>query len=368
MAPVVADFEEAFRVIRTGEGAYVGAHCLRKPVKQARGVYGGHMIAQTLLVAIENQDYIEKGWLPVLFHLHFIRAGDSRVPMEYLVESHEGLGEVKSSITVTQSGKVRATASCSLSKDTVDSKPPSLGIHSATADQDYSFPSNLQQVHHTDFIRNAYSEEFLHPELVPEEEDIGPAERWVTVWSGLNNIAENPNAPLETIPTQPYLDKTYLESKSMFGRTTEMVPLEQQKLLSRVTMNYVGLADLTDSALLTALARVLRIPWNPTENHPFLPFDDQKDARYLLGTSMNILHLFHYNAMSLDHHIYFHGAMRTLDVVKEWVSLRYQYKRFSNSRLLVRGEMFNTKGEVIATVIQEGLTYLTNGVPDIVKL
>lgn len=45
----VPDFEEALRVIKLDETHYVGAHPLRLPVTGGRGVYGGHLIAQSLL-------------------------------------------------------------------------------------------------------------------------------------------------------------------------------------------------------------------------------------------------------------------------------------------------------------------------------
>lgn len=81
---------------------------------------------------------------------------------------------------------------------------------------------------------------------------------------------------------------------------------------------------------------------------------------------MNVIHLFHFNAMSLDHHIYFHDGMEGLDIVKEWVGFLYQFKRVLNNRLLVRGFVHNSKGELAATVVQEGLTYFLVGVPDMV--
>ena len=47
------DFEEALRVIKIDDTHY-GAHPLRLPIQGARGVYGGHMMAQSLLVGIES--------------------------------------------------------------------------------------------------------------------------------------------------------------------------------------------------------------------------------------------------------------------------------------------------------------------------
>ena len=71
--------------------------------------------------------------------------------------------------------------------------------------------------------------------------------------------------------------------------------------------------------------------------------------------------------MSLDHHIYFHNQDYTpdddsnFDICKDWLAFTYQMKRLSNNRTLVRG-FFNEKHKCIATVVQEGLTIVYNGV------
>ena len=85
--------------------------------------------------------------------------------------------------------------------------------------------------------------------------------------------------------------------------------IEQRKSFKDPLFNYVGIADLSDSALLTTLARVMHFPWNPTEKYApeELMHDSFEMHAALLKVSFNILHIFHYNAMSLDHHIYFHS-------------------------------------------------------------
>lgn len=323
------DFEEAFRVIKIDENNYVGVHPLRLPIKLARGVYGGNTCAQTLLVAIESTP----GFVPHAFHSYFIGAGNHKIPMTYKVTKlHDGRTYSSRSILVMQNDQVKYTCIVSLKRTGSGSKDNHLDLQTQVPElhTKYPNPDKLHIVRHTDYIRNAYSDEFVDHELVPKEANQSPSERWITVFSGI----------------------------------------DKKELFKDPRYNYVGLACLSDSALLTTLARVLHMPWNPTEDHPFEEFEREKDALALLRKSFNILHLFHYNAMSLDHHIYFHcdDYENDFDVCKEWLTFSYQVKRLSNNRALVRGHLYNNKGVNVATVIQEGLTYLFNGIPDQAKL
>lgn len=327
MPSKIEDFEEAFRVIKIDENNYVGAHPLRLPISIARGVYGGHICAQALLVGMESAP----GYIPDSFHLYFIGAGNHKKPMSYKVTKVlDGEAYASRLIQVIQNDQIKSNCMVTLRKKGIltkkSSRDENLGspyeiprIHTKVDD-----PNKLHQVHHTDYIKNAYSDEFLDHNLVPEEKDQDPADRWITVYSAI----------------------------------------EQPKLFKNPLYNYVGIADLSDSALLTTLARVLHFPWNPTEKYSPEEFDSERDARVLLKLSMNILHVFHYNAMSLDHHIYFHtdDYENAIDICQDWLTFTYQVRRLSNHRALVRAHMFNKEGSCVATVVQEGLAYLFSDV------
>lgn len=348
----ILDFPEAFRVIKIDENNYKGAHPLLLPILAARGVYGGHTVAQTLLVAME----LAPGYIPNLFHSYFVKAGNAVEPMHYRVTKlHEGRNFTQRWIEVVQREKVVFNAMVSLVKkgwnknkaDPYDAQIAAPNLH-------YKYHNNhndvkpcneeLTVVEHTDYVRNAYSSEFLDYELCPEEEKLAPLERWITVWSGINRGGQ-PNKK----GSQPKLNRQSFEDEKF---------------------NYVGLADLSDLCLLTTMARVLHLGWNPTVDNPFQEFDENRDAaKQLMPNSLNMLHLFHYNAMSLDHHIYFHlDDENGFDVSKDWLTLTYQWKRLLNNRSLLRGFMYNLDNKVVATVVQEGLTYLFKGVYDRAKI
>lgn len=327
---VPIDFEEALSVRKVDEHTWEGVHPLNLPIAGARGTYGGHTFAQTLLVAMESAP----GLVPHSVHSHFLRAGNAKVPCTYKVESLlDGDRFCRRQIKVVQNGKVSFIATISFVKKNTEKdqgKTPAKStnyIHHVPALQKkYPDPSKLHQSHHTDFINNAYSDEFLDYSLAPEEQHIPPSERWITLWSKLH---------------QPH-----------------------KKQFTRSMFNYVGLADVSDAAILTTMARALHMDWNPTKNNADQDFDPARDARHLMSVSLNALHIFHYEAMSLDHNVYFHtDDFDSFDVLNDYLTLTYQYKISSSGRTLVRGHFFNKSGDCVATFVQEGLTFMRRGVP-----
>ncbi|OBA22890.1 Thioesterase/thiol ester dehydrase-isomerase [Metschnikowia bicuspidata var. bicuspidata NRRL YB-4993] len=320
------DFEEATGVHQIDESTWEGNHPLRLPLTGARGVYGGHMCAQTLLVAMKTAP----GYVPHSFHSHFIRAGNPKSKCIYKVSSlNDGKAFCQRQVTMLQDGKVTFTAMCSLKKKGVNFKSKVLGDYVHTESmffKKYKDPSLLYKTYHTDFIVNAFSEEFLNYELCPDERNMQPSERWIHLWSKLH---------------QP-----------------------QKTKMSDPKLNYIGLAHLSDAAILTTMARALHLEWNPTADNPREEFDSEKDARKIMNVSLNAMHLFHYTAMSLDHHLYFHvDDTDELDVLNDWLFLTYQFMISRNSRTLVRGHFMNKDGVCVATFIQEGLTFMKPGVP-----
>lgn len=320
------DFEEAIAVKQIDETSWVGLRPLNLPVPAARGVYGGHLVAQALLVAIE----LAPGYVPHSFHSHFIRAGLAKIPLTYRV-TKLGLGQfVQRQVLALQHGKVAYSAMCSMreKKPGKTASPPEPAEIGAADFQPalpvlakkYT-PDSLHQVIHTDFVHSAYLDEFVDYELCPEEKDLLPSQRWITLWTRLKS-----------------------------------------KPLSHAKFNFVGLADISDSSILTTLVRALHLHWNPTQDNPFQTFDELRDVRHILGTSLNMMHVYHYNAMSMDHSLYFHvDDFDELNVLG-WLTLTHAFVISKNNRTLVRGHFFDVKGKCVASFVQEGLTYMHRGV------
>lgn len=351
------DFEEALRVIKIDDTHYVGAHPLRLPIHGARGVYGGHMMAQSLLVGIEStrDEKTNKVFVPDSYHLYFIGAGNAKVPMDYTVEKlYDDENISKRYVIAKQKGRHRLTCLVTLRRPNskpvhdFDVSPPVPKIQLK-----YPNPDELYQVQHTDFVRNAFGKELIDYRECPEEDKQAPAERWVTVFSGISNQPQ-PNARYDTI-VEPFPDAQgtihTLEKNILRPRDTQS--------FRDPMYNLVGLTDLSDSAFLTTMARVLHLPFARSLQVDGT-YDPSTDATHIMRRSLNVHQIVHYNAMSLDHHIYFHSTSEDdesgFDICKDWLTFTYQMKRLSNNRCMVRGYIFNEKHKCIATVIQEGLT------------
>lgn len=323
------DFEEAFEVIKVNDTHFKGKYPLRLPLPAARGVYGGNLIAQTLKVAMESSP---QQYVPQSFHSFFVAPGKKSSPMDYKVTTIGKVGDkiIKQSIQAIQKDQIKFTALVSLvrvgAEDGTKSGANGTNLHYQLPPQSLHHKYNPDDIHslvHTDYIRNAYSDEFVDYKLVPQEQHQSPANRWVNVWSGIVQ------------PGNHFRD---------------------------AMTNFVGLASLSDSVFLTTLARILHAPWNPTETRSFEEVDLDKDARMWMNVSLNALHIFHYNAMSLDHHLYFHTTdPHDFDVASQWLTFSYQARRVLNNRTLVRGYFYNREGKLIATAIQEGLTLAFKG-------
>lgn len=378
MPPVIEDFEELIRVIRQAPDVWVGAHPLRLPMKMARGVYGGNTIAQTLLVAIElTRSDDGATYIPELFHMYFVKAGNWKIPMTYRVTfASDDDGLARRYIEVVQQDNIISTCLCSLRRPRAKGQPRNpqheIQRQMTTVSKKYD-PRQLSKTYHTGFVRNAYSKEFTDYTACPEEKSLAPSDRWLTVWLGLHNVIDPKYAGREEeLKVRVRLEED--ESSVFEAGPAEVIPPQYQKLFKEPVYNLIGLANISDLAFLTTQARVNHIPWNPTQDHPVDALDEGKDAGLLITHSLNILQIWHYQAMSLDHHIYFHVDLmedddQGFDIVKDWLCFNYSTKRVNNLRALVRGFMYNQKGYCVATVIQEGLTFFNkNAMDERVKL
>lgn len=320
-------FENTFDVEKIDEENYVGKVPLKMPLKMARGVYGGHTCAQTLLVAIRSAP----GLIPHSLHSYFLAPGNSNVPMRYKVmKLLDSRNFAIRYIEVHQNDRIRYTCTVSLVRPGRRNNPKSkYDIRDPFPGKIDRNASTSKVQHHTGYILTSYNDKFLDYKLVPEEVEKHPTQRNLVFHHKINQ-------------DDPFSDRAY---------------------------NYVALADISDSALLTTLARVLHIPWNPTKDHPYLEYQEERTALFALDLSINALHIYHYNAMSLDHHIYFHmDDFESFDPCASWLTSDVRYKRHSNNRTVVESSMYNSDGVCVATVVQEGLVVFHQGIPELAKI
>lgn len=328
------DVHAEFGVDKIGPHKYRGRKPLIRPSPDARGVFGGNLAGQALLVAIRSSPAEFK---PHSLHSFFVRAANDKTPIEWQVnEVSNGKTFVNRAVKGLQDGQVVYIANISLTKrnshreavrkyEEYYSKIEQKAKESDGDEDDEEEEEEVEQAppkpfvfqtpYHEWFKRHDISKlpitdiesnflvyhkilpEFTSLKLTPEEENVSATERrlsFLCQW-GINH-EQGFHQPLVNV------DEDY---------------------------QYVGLANLSDSMYLDTLLRVLRIR--------DLDFNEKERP---------------YFSVSLDHTIYFHDS--DFDVTK-WMGFSFKAIRFAHDRVVIEGEMYNDQGVHVATIVQEGL-------------
>ncbi|RLV95966.1 Peroxisomal acyl-coenzyme A thioester hydrolase 1 [Spathaspora sp. JA1] len=329
------DVRREFGVRYLAKDRYCGVKPLVRPAPDSRGVFGGNLAGQAILVAIKSSP---SGFKPHSLHSFFVRAANDQEVVNWEVEEvSNGNNFVNRSVRGFQSGVMVYIANISLTKrnshkeakqkyddfvieqkaresekakdadgedneDDDDSEPaPPKPFVFQTPYHDWFKKYNIDQLPVSDhesnlLIYHKILPEFTSLNLTPEEETVGVTDRrlsFLVKW-GINQ-EQGFNQPLINVD-----DK----------------------------FQFVGLANLSDSMYLDTLLRILRVK----------DLDLSKKHEYF--------------SVSLDHSIYFHDD--DFDVT-QWIGFSYKAIRFAHNRVVIEGEMYNDKGIHIATIVQEGL-------------
>lgn len=109
---IEVDIAKEINVEKISETHYTGLKPLLKPYLGRRGVYGGAICAQAVLVAIRSSP---KGFRPNAMHTFFIRAVDEESVIDWKVQKiSNGRSFVNRSVNAIQNGKPVFTANISL--------------------------------------------------------------------------------------------------------------------------------------------------------------------------------------------------------------------------------------------------------------
>ncbi|CAH2354358.1 peroxisomal acyl-coenzyme A thioester hydrolase 1 [[Candida] railenensis] len=318
------ELQEPFELVKISENSFKSKHFLTKPHPSVRGVYGGNLAGQAVLVAIRT---VPKGFVPHSLHSYFVKAG---LPDRDFFWEVERLSDGKSFcnriVKALQDGEVKYVAQISLTtKNSMKQQQSAYEefkkkVSSGEADEDDDILPVSKPVH---FGR--------------------PYPKWLGKYSP-DEIKINPRVDNRHISHKLPPEMTDLE---LTRKDEENTPATERQLSYFVKwgnqnkpdlraadldeFRYTGLAFISDSIFLTRIARVLRIP---NLDHGQMAF---------------------YFSVSLDHIIYFHDS--DFDPT-EWMSFSFNAVRFSNDRALIEGEFFDSKGKHIASVIQEGIVKL----------
>ncbi|EGW33361.1 uncharacterized protein SPAPADRAFT_60699, partial [Spathaspora passalidarum NRRL Y-27907] len=109
---VPVDIPSELGVDEIGPNRYIGKKPLRKPDARNRGVYGGSLCAQAILVAMKSSP---PGFRPHSLHSYFVKSVDEDTPVVWEVqEISNGRNFVNRMISAIQYDKLVYTANISL--------------------------------------------------------------------------------------------------------------------------------------------------------------------------------------------------------------------------------------------------------------
>lgn len=321
------DVEHQIGVHQIDESTWELNEPLTKPSKASRGVYGGNLIGQALLVAMRSAP----GFSPHLLHSHFTKPTSAKKKVVWKVQRiSDGKTFVNRSLQASQDGVITYIANVSLTKKnsvkdaTVEYEAYRKKDEAGDADDDDPVPKPFQ------YQRTLPKWTSQH---TPEEKMVLFPAGTKEVWHKLpREIAD-----LELTAEEDDWNVTQREISyyARWGSDEQPVSLKEPDVFK-----FVGLGVISDSIFLTRLMRILRL------------------------RDVDLRQLIHYYSVSLDHVMYFHDD--DFDVTK-WMSYAFRSVRFANSRVLLELDIFNDKGVHISTVYQEGLVRL-NGIEEGAKL
>lgn len=314
-AEVENDVKEIYGVQQIAPNVYRGNHPLQKPMKKARGAYGGNLAAQAIAVALKSSP---PGFRPHSLHSYFVKAVNDKDVVDYEVDQiSNGRSFANRAITAKQNGDIVYTANISLTKN--NSHVEAWKKYNEAREKD---DPNAEKIKPFEF--SAPQHDWFEKHDV-EKLPIGAANSTLLFYHkvfpelmSLELTKEEENVPIAERKFS-YMVKWGIENEQGFNQPLKNVDPDYK---------YVGLAALSDSIFLTRLMRVFRI--------------EDVDYRNLI----------HYFSVSLDHSLYFHDD--DFDATK-WMGVTFKALRCGHNRILIEGKIYNHKKVHVATFIQEGL-------------
>lgn len=288
---------------------------LYKPSHNSRGVFGGNLCAQALVVAMETAPV---NFVPHLLHLYFVLAGCDETKCSYTVERlSDGKVFCNRLIKVTQSGELKYVVMVSLTNKNLthetrrryeQTKSGQLGFEFQTPVNltfyKYSL-DELETIKDYDFsglLEHKFPPNFCDHQVDIDEHKKTAAERDLLFWIRCND--ERPH------------DSKY---------------------------RYAGFGLISDLIYLTSLLRILHLPAHDDPRFPIGPTGGKNN---------------HFFSVLLDHAVYFHDD--DFDPT-DWTFVNFKTPRFSNNRVYIQAGYYNRQGKLFALVVQEGLVLFHGG-------
>ncbi|ODV65072.1 hypothetical protein HYPBUDRAFT_243866 [Hyphopichia burtonii NRRL Y-1933] len=292
--------ETRFGVSKIEELRYRGNQPLEKPAKTSRGVYGGNLCAQAILVSLET---VPAGFTPHSLHSYFVKAGDDATSCEYDVEKlSDGRNFASRLIKVSQGGELKYIIMISLTKRNSSNEK--------TFEFQKKVPKTFYQYNLKDLYENTNdSNNRIHHKLPPNYLD-------------------------------PKIDQENLSKSAGDRDCSYWIRFDDEHMNKESNLKYSGFGVISDSLFLTSLSRILNLPSNIAK----------------IGKSGGKGE--HFFSVSLDHSIYFHDD--SFDPTK-WCFFNYKAPRLNNNRVLIQGDFYDEQGKLFASIVQEGLIFFHGG-------
>ncbi|KAK9459638.1 thioesterase-like superfamily-domain-containing protein [Lipomyces oligophaga] len=280
-------------LFRSTEGLYKAS--------DARGIYGGNVIAQSLMAAIRT---VPSQFRVHSMHCYFVLAGDPSFPVLYYVENvRTGRSYCTRTVQARQKGRVIFTTTISF-----QSPAPSLLHHSRPyPGLACKQPEELESW--TEWLRKRYAKgqaSKVDLENSIEVDEISPIDIRPVL---LVNPKGSGTAPAD--------------AKNMFW-------IRARGVITDLNAHFMALAYFSDWAMLGTSIRV-----NDVGN----------DAVAMM--------------VSLDHAIYFHAPVKADD----WLLYELESPWTGSARGLVYGRFWARDGTLVASIIQEGVVRLRKDRP-----
>jgi acyl-CoA thioesterase 8 len=292
----------------------------------ARGIYGGSVIAQSLLAA---QLTVPSHFVPHSMHCYFVLSGNPHIPIIYHVDIvREGRSFHTRTVQARQRGRAIFTTTCSFTIPLSTKIAENDGEEKETVNHSPVFPANLRKPEDCEGELQVIDRLLKQGRIDEELAAVGRARyaRDPFEWRSVGITERNPGNmhqhPASTLhpdtglPPAEKVMRQWVRSKAPISDPLFVMP---------------ALAYFSDSWFIGTVGRV-----NPAA---------RRDKVGMM--------------VSLDHTIHFHAADRTK--VDEWLLVETECPWAGEERGLVRMKVWSADGTLLASCLQEGMVRLKDG-------
>ncbi|RLV95967.1 Peroxisomal acyl-coenzyme A thioester hydrolase 1 [Spathaspora sp. JA1] len=320
----VAKLETKFSVTKISTSGntttLMGNHPLESFHDNARGTYGGELIAQALNAAWETVPH--ENFHPHSLHCYFVKPGSNKSPIRWdIVHVNDSRNFANRMVMGYQNDKLIFTLQCSFAKDNDQAKRELEYAESkAMGEPVKSIPFTFKKAPNAKF--------FQMKEKLNDMEDLVYFEHTNT------NMAHA--VPKEYFQHSKHIDLNSVGNKE-FGLFVKV--LDNYHLGKDFAhQSHLGLAFASDSLWLATIIKAIGLPLSADESDFF--------------------------RVSLDHSLYFHDFKFDSS---DWIFLDYRFLNMGNNRILTVVNFFNIDGKPIATAVQEAYGFLPQRMIDASK-